>query len=69
MLTQLLKFHEDIDMVNLKKEQLQDVIYFLNESIQDINTIRNVENKDVVDKLTDNLIAQIKIIKDTYDSM
>ena len=56
-------------MVNLKKEQLQDVIFSLNLSIQELNTIRNVTNKDVVDKIQGDILKQIDTINDTYDSM
>lgn len=56
-------------MINLKKEQLQDVIYSLNISIQNLNKIRDQTNKEVIDSVQEDLLNQIKLIKDTYESM
>jgi len=56
-------------MANLKKEQLQDVIYALNISIQNLNKIRDQSNKEVIDSVQEDLLTQISLIKDTYESM
>lgn len=56
-------------MTNLKIEQLQDVIYSLNISIQNLNKIRDQTNKEVIDSVQEDLLNQIAIIKDTYESI
>lgn len=56
-------------MFNPKKEQLQDVIQSLHTDIDKLNSMRNVQNKDVIDEIVGDLLEQIKVISNTYQSM